>query len=645
MLNTDCSDGCVCRAEGSIPTVRLRSVKSFLRSIGVKLLVGSEQVMRDQMEGDAARYQVGTVNGITYCRCEDIVTELKEFVKECALAGQLKRRLGAPDDALRVTVSIDKGGSYTKAFITVWDADQSQSPLRAVLLGVYSGTDDRQSIKSVFGPAMAQLERAAPNIDWPYQYPNSTNNSSSSNSTQSPRVFGPYLSDECGDCKALKARGAVQTPLRTTPYRSIHISWGGDIMVLHELLGTQGPSATYNCHVCEIHHNTLKTAKPPSPSSTTAVPAAPLRTTATATAHYQQAVAGPKSVRPPKSQEQLPLVTGEIAGCIGPSPLHVKMGLTKDLLTELQSEAAKLDERPRKERRWFAASAMQTRAVRQLRDMCLREQSLQRGQPRLHEQLEKATTKHARCVRQSMLPESQDAAAAIDRLSGQIKSNRIALEGVTAELNSAATAGPFTRALSAELLKHHIHKRSYHGGEYVGGDCDRIMNHGDAIANCLRRTQLVGVDDSTADCGDDATAAKYRRLFAALRECSQLFSAPRALCSHEIKRLEEHSAALAELWPRTFTPKFHVMTHHMPRFARDWGSIGLASEQCVESSHRLFNSLDVTFAGVTNVILKLKSMVKRFRLRARAPAYTQPKRGRYAKPAPATARPSPVVSA
>jgi hypothetical protein len=146
-------------------------------------LVGSEQVMRDQLEDDAARYQAGTVNGITYCRCEDIVTELKEFVKECALAGQLTRRLGATDDALRVTVSIDKGGSSTKAFITVWDADQSLSPLRAVLMGVYAGTDDRQSIKSVFGPAIAQVERAAANIDWPYQY-NSTN-SSSNNRTDS----------------------------------------------------------------------------------------------------------------------------------------------------------------------------------------------------------------------------------------------------------------------------------------------------------------------------------------------------------------------------------------------------------------------------------------------------------------------------
>ncbi len=42
----------------------------------------------------------------------------------------------------------------------------------------------------------------------------------------------------------------------------------------------------------------------------------------------------------------------------------------------------------------------------------------------------------------------------------------------------------------------------------------------------------------------------------------------------------------------------------------------------VESSHRLFNALDVTFAGVTNVIVKLKAMVKRVRLRC-SPSATE----------------------
>ena len=270
--------------------------------------------MRDKLEGDATRYQAGTVNGITYFRCEDIVTELKEFVKECALAGQLTRRLGAPDDSLRVTVSIDKGGSYTKAFITVWDVDQSLSPLHAVFMGVYAGSDDYESIKAVFGPAMAQLERAASNIDWPYQYGSTTVTAAA----QSNTVIGPYLSDECDECKALKAGGAVQTAIRTTPYRSIRICWGGDIMVLHELLGTNGPTATYSCNICVMHHQQLKTTQTPSSNP----PA--LRTTTAAAAHFKESLRGTKDTVADRSRSQirLPLFTSEIAGRVGPSPLH-----------------------------------------------------------------------------------------------------------------------------------------------------------------------------------------------------------------------------------------------------------------------------------------------------------------------------------
>jgi len=78
--------------------------------------------MRNRMEEDSKRYKAGEVNDIPYYRCENIVTELEEAVKECAMAGQLTGRLGMTTDALRVTISIDKGGEYTKGFITLWDA-------------------------------------------------------------------------------------------------------------------------------------------------------------------------------------------------------------------------------------------------------------------------------------------------------------------------------------------------------------------------------------------------------------------------------------------------------------------------------------------------------------------------------------------
>ena len=104
--------------------------------------------MRDRLREKSMRYNAGTVNGIPYFRCDDIVTELKEFVKECAMARRLTRREGVKDDSLRVTVSIDKGGGRTVAFLTVMDVEKSLSPLNSVFMGVYEGSDDRDSIQS-----------------------------------------------------------------------------------------------------------------------------------------------------------------------------------------------------------------------------------------------------------------------------------------------------------------------------------------------------------------------------------------------------------------------------------------------------------------------------------------------------------------
>lgn len=153
-----------------ISTVKWRNLKSFLLSHGVKALAGNEQILRQEMKEIADRYESGTVNGISYYRCTDIVSELAEFVREKAIAGQLTRRIGVTTDALRVTVMMDKGGGYTKAFISVWDVEQSLSPTNAVFMGFYSGGDDRESVYAVFGEALRSLEIAAAGINWPYQY-------------------------------------------------------------------------------------------------------------------------------------------------------------------------------------------------------------------------------------------------------------------------------------------------------------------------------------------------------------------------------------------------------------------------------------------------------------------------------------------
>ena len=154
------------------------------------------------------------------------------------------------------------------------------------------------------------------------------------------------------------------------------------------------------------------------------------------------------------------------------------------------------------------------------------------------------------------------------------------------------------------------------------------MTHGTTISNSIRSTQLIDRDGQTVQRGNDELSQKYSILFAKLLECFQLYSAARPLCSHELQLLEIRSAELASLWPRQFTPKFHLLTYHMPQFARDWLSIGLSTEQCVESSHSMFNELQRRFAGITDPLKKMAVMTKGFLLQSDAsiPEYSPAQR-------------------
>jgi hypothetical protein len=47
-------------------------------------------------------------------------------------------------------------------------------------------------------------------------------------------------------------------------------------------------------------------------------------------------------------------------------------------------------------------------------------------------------------------------------------------------------------------------------------------------------------------------------------------------------------------------PKFHLLTKHIPIFAQRWQTVGLASEQAVESMNRIVNRLERTYTTISN---------------------------------------------
>ena len=160
----------------------------------------------------------------------------------------------------------------------------------------------------------------------------------------------PYLSDACERCVGLKEAGVALPTIRTAPYRTIRISWGGDIVFLHALLGTDSHRGIYPCHICLIPKDELQTVGVPPTEHPR------LRSLATATEHLKEFAIGPKGTRKQRaySQTKRPILTREFIGNISPSPLHVTMGLVKNLIKQLFTEAATLDARARYHRQWFS---------------------------------------------------------------------------------------------------------------------------------------------------------------------------------------------------------------------------------------------------------------------------------------------------
>ena len=116
-------------------------------------------------------------------------------------------------------------------------------------------------------------------------------------------------------------------------------------------------------------------------------------------------------------------------------------------------------------------------------------------------------------------------------------------------------------------------------------------------------------------CGSHQLAVRYTTLFQKLWQCHSLYAVARPLCRHELRALELRCASFGNWFPHRFPsaslpPKFHLLTHEVPRFAARWQTVGLASEQAVEASNRVVNRLDRTYTTMNDAQQRLAAIIK-----------------------------------
>ena len=136
------------------------------------------------------------------------------------------------------------------------------------------------------------------------------------------------------------------------------------------------------------------------------------------------------------------------------------------------------------------------------------------------------------------------------------------------------------KAFETALNSLGIEKQSYHSQCYVGNDVQRGFKG---------RSQLFGLLQNDSDCFPGARERERKLLqtveaFHAVRE---IYTLNRPLNEEEIQSLERGVQQFQLLYTERFgnlTPKMHILSH-MASFSRRHGSIGIFTEQGIESVH------------------------------------------------------------
>jgi hypothetical protein len=170
-----------------------------------------------------------------------------------------------------------------------------------------------------------------------------------------------------------------------------------------------------------------------------------------------------------------------------------------------------------------------------------------------------------------------------------------------------------------------IERQQFHGGAFLGNACHTLLSNAASFGALLRPVTFTlprraATDPATTFvCGDHDVAQRFVVLFSKLFQCHALYGVARPLCRHEVRALDLRCASFGNWYPHrcsdlTLPPKFHLLTQEIARFAARWQTVGLASEQAVESSNRVVNRLDRSYTTIREKDKRLSALIKQLLL-------------------------------
>ena len=193
------------------------------------------------------------------------------------------------------------------------------------------------------------------------------------------------------------------------------------------------------------------------------------------------------------------------------------------------------------------------------------------------------------------------------------------LAKATEELNKIR--GPFKRKFDDVLDSLHLQRVAYHSGSIVGPDVKKITRTKNikAIGKVFSPIKLPGPDGEIKKYGSSELQAKFTTLLFKFQACYDLFTANRPLCRHEVELLALRCSSFGCWFPVNFPEeslkrKFHLLTVDVPHQARLLHTIGMITEQTIESIHPYINKLDRLFCTTQNKKDKALLIIKQHNL-------------------------------
>ena len=134
------------------------------------------------------------------------------------------------------------------------------------------------------------------------------------------------------------------------------------------------------------------------------------------------------------------------------------------------------------------------------------------------------------------------------------------------------------KELNNSLNTINVYRQTYHGYSFVGNHCKKILEHYELLCNVI--------NDQPEKCNN------FKFIFKLFAEPRNLLFAKRFLQPNEINFVEEKCHTFGAEFPQRFgnlTMKMHEYSFTVPRFVRNFHTLGLLSEEEGESLHASIN--------------------------------------------------------